>query len=161
MNTTEPLPALLEAYFADLDRALVGADPRERAETVQAMREHAAEMLSQYGNSEQTAERVITDFGPVEQIAAATTPAPAAPTPAAATPVVPRSWVDIWLLVGSIVSLMYFVFPLLAVSMLVWAVLRVRQHKGNRALQRAALWVSGVSVAFSVGLYSLHVINAL
>ncbi|WP_104103050.1 hypothetical protein [Arthrobacter sp. 08Y14] len=156
MNTTEPLPALLEAYFADLDRALIGTDPRERAETVQAMREHAAEMLSRYGESEQTAERVIADFGPVEQIAAATTSAPATPAPA-----VPRSWVDIWLLVGSIVSLLFFVFPFVAIAMLVWAILRIRQHKGNKALQRAALWVSAVSAVFAVGLYGLHVISIL
>jgi hypothetical protein len=46
MTTTQPLPTLLEAYFADLDRALIGVDPRERAETVQAMRKHASEMLA-------------------------------------------------------------------------------------------------------------------
>ena len=157
MNTTEPLPGLLEAYFADLNRALIGADPRERAETVQAMREHAAEMLSRYGNSDQTAERVITDFGPVEQIAEATTSAPPAPAP-----VSPHySWVDIWLLVGSIVSLMFFVFPLFAIAVLVWAILRIRQHRGNRALQKAALWVSAVSAVFAVGLSGLHAISVL
>ena len=52
MNSTEQMPALLEAYFADLDRALIGTDERERAETVQAMREDAAEMLLRYGVSE-------------------------------------------------------------------------------------------------------------
>ena len=98
MSATEPLPALLEAYFADLDRALIGADAREHAETVQAMREDAAEMLNRYGVSEQTAERIIADFGPVEQVAAATTAAPMASAPVTSSPAVPRSWVDIWLL---------------------------------------------------------------
>ncbi|MET4059095.1 hypothetical protein ABIB35_000626 [Arthrobacter sp. UYP6] len=171
MSTIEPLPVLLEAYFADLDRALIGTDARERAETVQAMREDAAEILNRYGVSEQTAERIIADFGPVEQVAAATTAAPttAAPTTAAPTtaapvtssPAVPRSWVDIWLLVGSIASLVYFVFPLLAIAMLVWAILRMRQHVGNRLLQRAALWVSAAAVVFSVGLFISHYIHAL
>lgn len=160
MNTTEPMPALLEAYFADLDRALIGTDARERAETVQAMREHAAEMLLRYGASEETAERVIGDFGPVEQVAAAATPAPA-PTPAPASAPAPRSWTDIWLLVGSVVSLLFYVFPLFALAMLVGAILRIRRNSGTRALQKAALWVSGVSAAFSIGLFISHALHAL
>lgn len=156
MTTTEPLPTLLEAYFADLDRALIGADAREHAETVQAMREHAAEMLSRYGVSEQTAKRVIADFGPVEQVAAAATPAPATPAPAAAAPAPARPWADIWLLVGSIVGVVYWVFPFIAIAMLVWAVVRLRRNTGNRALQKAALWVSAVSAVFSLGLFIMH-----
>lgn len=160
MNTTEPMPALLEAYFADLDRALIGTDARERAETVQAMREHAAEMLLRYGASGETAERVIGDFGPVEQVAAAATPTPA-PTAAPASAPAPRSWTDIWLLVGSVVSLLFYVFPLFALAMLVGAILRIRRNSGNRALQKAALWVSGVSAAFSIGLFISHALHAL
>ena len=157
MNSTEPTPALLEAYFADLDRALIGTDEREHAETVQAMREHAAEMLLRYGVSDQTTERVIGDFGPVEQVAAAATPIPA---PVSAPPA-PRSWSDIWLLVGSVVSLMFYVFPLFAIAMLVWAILRIRRTSGNRALQKAALWVSGISVAFSIGMFISHALHTL
>ena len=161
MNTTEPMPALLEAYFADLDRALIGTDARERAETVQAMREHAAEMLLRYGASEETAERVIGDFGPVEQVAAAATPTPAPTAAPASAPDATRSWSDIWLLLGSAVSLMFFVFPLFAIAMLIWAILRIRRNSGNRALQKAALWVSGVSAAFSIGLFISHALHAL
>ena len=143
MNTTEPLPALLETYFADLDRALIGADPRERAETIQAMREDAVEMLNQFGASEETAERVIAGFGPVEQIAAAATPAP----PAFAAPAAPRPWADIWLIVGSIVGFIYFLFPVLSIAMLIWATVRLRRHAGSRSLQKGAAWVSGIAVA--------------
>lgn len=156
MNTTEPMPGLLEAYFADLDRALIGADPRESAETVQAMREHAAEMLSRHGASEETARRVIADFGPVEQVAAAATSAPASPAPAPA-----RSWTDILLLAGSVAGIVFYVFPFLAVAMLIWAVVRIRQHAGNRKLQKAALWVSLIAVVFSVGLFTLRFINEI
>ncbi len=159
MTTTEPMPELLEMYFADLDRALIGADARERAETVQAMREHAAEMLSLHGNSEQTAQHIITEFGPVEQVASAVTSAPATAAPAA--PVTRTSWVDIFLLAGSVLSLLFFVFPLPAIAVLVWAILRIRQQTGNRALQRAALWISAVSAAFSVVMFTLHWINSL
>ena len=144
MTTTEPMPALLEAYFADLDRALIGTDPREHAETVQAMREDAAEMLSRDGVSEQTAERIIAEFGPVEQIAASAPPAPAVASPAPARP-----WADIWLLVGSIIGLVYFLFPVLSVAMLIWAIVRLRRQVGSRALQKGALWVSGVAVFFA------------
>ena len=157
MTTTEPMPELLEAYFADLDRALIGADARERAETVQAMREHAAEMLSRHGNSEQTAQHVISDFGSVEQVAAAVTSAPVTAAPAAAR----IYWVDIWLLAGSILSLAFFVFPLPAIAMLAWAILRIRQHTGNRRMQKAALWISTVSAAFSVVLLTLHSFGGL
>ncbi|MCQ1951480.1 hypothetical protein NNX28_16280 [Arthrobacter sp. zg-Y859] len=155
MNTTEPMPALLEAYFADLDRALIGADPRERAETVQAMREDAAEMLAQEGASEKTAERIVVEFGPVEQVAAAATPAPA-PGPGPT-----RSWADIWLLVGSIAGFVYWMLPFIAIAMLIWAVLRMRRNTGNRILQRVALWVSIAAVAFSVGLFIMHSVSSL
>ncbi|WAP51790.1 hypothetical protein OL239_19020 [Arthrobacter sp. ATA002] len=150
MTTTEPMPELLEAYFADLDRALIGTDAREHAETVQAMREDAAEMLSQYGASEETAERVIADFGPVEQVAAAATPAPVAAAP------VPRPWADIWLLVGSIIGLLYFIIPVLSVAMLIWAIVRLRRHVGSLPLQKGALWVSGTAVALAVLLYGVR-----
>ncbi|WP_146363948.1 hypothetical protein [Arthrobacter yangruifuii] len=143
MTTTEPMPALLEAYFADLDRALIGTDPREHAETVQAMREDAAEMLNRDGASEQTAERIIAEFGPVERIAAAATPAPAATRP----------WADIWLLVGSILGLAYFIIPVLSIAMLIWAIVRMRRHVGSLPLQKAALWVSGASVGLAALLY--------
>lgn len=147
MTTTEPMPALLEAYFADLDRALIGTDPREHAETVQAMREDAAEMLNRDGASEQTAERIIAEFGPVERIAAAATPA-ATPAPAATRP-----WADIWLLVGSILGLAYFIIPVLSIAMLIWAIVRMRRHVGSLPLQKAALWVSGASVGLAALLY--------
>lgn len=150
MTATEPMPALLEAYFADLDRALIGTEPREHAETIQAMREDAAEMLNRYGASEQTVQRIIADFGPVEQVAAAASSVPS-PTPPA-----PRSWADIWLLVGSIAGFIYWPFPFLAVAMLVWAVVRIRRNTGNRALQKAALWVSVVSSVLSVGLFIIR-----
>ncbi|MDN3905829.1 hypothetical protein [Arthrobacter sp. YD2] len=151
MTTTEPMPSLLEAYFADLDRALIGTDPRERAETVQAMREDAAEMLNREGTSEQSAKRIIAEFGPVEQIAAAATSAPT-PGPAPA----PRSWPDIWLLVGSIAALVYWILPFIGVAMLVWAIVRIRRNTGNRTLQRVALWISIASVALSGAIFLLR-----
>ncbi|GGL15694.1 hypothetical protein ACFQGK_03100 [Cellulomonas gelida] len=36
---------LVQAYLADLDRALVGSDPREHQDTLDAVREHLEEAL--------------------------------------------------------------------------------------------------------------------
>ncbi|QHT54733.1 hypothetical protein GXP71_00530 [Cellulomonas sp. H30R-01] len=146
--TTTRLPARLEAYLADLDRALVGTDARERAETIQAMREHAAEVLARDGDSDATVQRVIAELGPVEQIAASTTPAPPSPAPVA--------WADVWLLVCAVASLALFVFPLVAVAALVWAIVRLRGSAGSRALQKAALVVSVASVVLATGLLVSH-----
>ena len=56
---------------------------------------------------------------------------------------------------------MFYVFPLLSIAMLTWAVLRLRQQAGNRSLQRAALWVSVAAVVISVGLFTLRLIRVL
>jgi hypothetical protein len=101
--------------------------------------------------SDSTAERVIADFGPVEQISAAAT----------STPVAGRSWVDIWLVVGSIVSLVFYVLPLIALAMLVCTIVRLRRNVGNRALQKAALWLSIASVVLSTGLFISHSVHTL
>lgn len=58
-------------------------------------------------------------------------------------------------------NLVFYVFPLLSIAMLTWAVLRLRQHAGNRSLQRAALWVSIAAVVISVGLFTLRLIRVL
>ncbi|MFC4613644.1 hypothetical protein ACFO3K_02875 [Cellulomonas algicola] len=149
--TTTRLPDLLEAYLADLDRALVGTDARERAETIQAMREHASEVIARDGASDATVERVITELGSVEQIAASATPAGPAPASVA--------WGDVWLLVCAVASLALFVFPVVAVGALIWAIVRLRGSAGSRALQRAALVVSVVSVVLATGLVISHWVN--
>ncbi|MCP2031385.1 type VI protein secretion system component VasK [Okibacterium sp. HSC-33S16] len=76
-----------------------------------------------------------------------------APAPAA------RPWADIWLLVGSVASFVFFVLPLVAIAVLVWAIVRVSQNTGDRALQKVALWLSAVSVVFSLGLFISHLLH--
>lgn len=153
--TATPFPPLVEAYLADLDRALSDADPRERAETLAAVREHAAESLARHGADDDPARRVLDELGSVDAIAAEATPAPAPAAPAAA-PRTPAA--DVWLVVLAIASLALFVVPVVAAAAVVWAAVRLRSGAGNRTLQRVALVVGGVSFVGAVALFVSHVL---
>lgn len=73
---------LVQAYLADLDRALAGTDPRERADVLDGVREHLGEALGENTAAGTVRVRqVLAGLGPVEVIAAqATTPAPVKPS---------------------------------------------------------------------------------
>lgn len=70
MTAIPDFAPLVEAYLADLDRALASADPRELAETVAAVREHAAELLARCGRDDESARRVLAELGHVMSNAA-------------------------------------------------------------------------------------------
>ena len=146
MTAYPTLPPLVEAYLADLDRALAGADPRERAETLAAVRDHATDALAvKDGESQaQAVMRVLTQLGPVDSIAASATPAPP-PSLAGLAGSAPRE--DGPLLGVSILSL--FV-PILPIATLVWAIVRLRAHTGNRGRQLAARTVSIVALVLQL-----------
>jgi len=156
MTTTPAFPPVVEAYLADLERALAASEPRERAETLAAVREHAAESLALHGSDDAGARRVLDELGPVDAIAAASTPSP----PAAATPVAPAATpaADVWLVVLAVASLALFVVPLVAGAAVVWALVRLRSGAGNRGLQRLALAVGAVSFVGAVALFVSHVL---
>lgn len=59
---------LVEAYLDDLDRALAGIDPAERADVVASIREHVDESLGDEPTS-QDVQEVLRRLGPVERIA--------------------------------------------------------------------------------------------
>ena len=65
---------LVDNYLQDLNRALLGADPRERADTVAAIREHLDQALTDSSSSADV-NQVLQDLGSVEMIAAEVTPA--------------------------------------------------------------------------------------
>jgi hypothetical protein len=72
---------MVEAYLADLDRALSGSDPREHAETMSAVREHLTDAVPPDATAEQV-RQALDELGPVETIAASTTqstPSPGRP----------------------------------------------------------------------------------
>lgn len=154
MTATPTFPPVVEAYLADLERALAGSDPRERAETLAAVREHAAESLALHGTDDAGTQRVLDELGPVDAIADASTPA----TPA--TPAAPATTLaaDVWLVVLSVASLALFVVPLVAAAAVAWAIVRVRSGSGNRGLQKFALVVGAVSFVGAVALYASHVL---
>lgn len=149
MTATPEFPPLVEAYLADLDRALAGTDPRERAETVAAVREHAVESLARHGRDDEAARRVIGELGPVEHIAAEVTPAPAA----AAVPVGKAEPTDIVL-----AALAVLLWPLAPVF-LVWAIVRLRAGVGSRALQWVTIVLSAVTVVVGLVLVAAHVLS--
>ena len=149
MTATPDLPPLVEAYLADLDRALAGADPRERAETVAAVREHAAELLARYGSDDDAARRVLAELGTVDAIAAEVTPAPA-PATAAAAPASKFEATDVVLPILAVV-----LWPLAPVT-LVWAIIRLRAGVGSRGLQWLTITLSAIPTVGGILLLVLH-----
>lgn len=148
MTATPELPPSVEAYLADLDRALAGADPRERAETVAAVREHAAELLARYGTDDESARRVLDELGPVEAIAAEVTPAPVPATTAGKAEAT-----DVVLVVLAVV-----LWPLAPV-LLVWAIVRRRSGVGNRALQWLTIALSAIPTLGGIVLLLMYALN--
>ncbi|MFD6177445.1 hypothetical protein ACFWE7_10445 [Isoptericola sp. NPDC060282] len=159
MTAAPAFPPLVEAYLADLERALASSDPRERSETLAAVREHAAESLALHGADDAGARRVLDELGPVDAIAAASTPAPT-PAPSAVAPAPRTPAADVWLVVAAFASLTVFVVPVAAAAVVVWAVVRLRSGAGNRTLQRVALAVSVVSFVGALALYVSHLLAA-
>ncbi|MGE9364343.1 HAAS signaling domain-containing protein [Isoptericola nanjingensis] len=156
MTAAPAFPPLVEAYLADLEHALAASEPRERAETLAAVREHAAESLALHGSDDAGARRVLDELGPVDAIAAASTPA----APAAAAPAAPAATpaADVWLVVLAVASLALFVVPLVAAAAVIWAVVRLRAGVGNRRVQTLALAVGTVSFVGAAALYVSHVL---
>ena len=153
MTATPDFPPLVEAYLADLDRALASADPRERAETVAAVREHAAELLARYGRDDESARRVLAELGPVEAIAAEVTPAPVPVTTVSAAPAGTIEPMDVVLAAVAVV-----LWPLAPVT-LVWSIVRLRSGVGNRPLQWLAIVLSAIPVLIGIVLVLGHVMS--
>lgn len=78
--TTSPL---VVAYLVDLDRALAGADPADRLEIVDAVREHIDAALAELGASPTQAEvaGVLRRLGTADDVAAAWATGTDGPTP--------------------------------------------------------------------------------
>lgn len=149
-RTTMSDHPLVQAYLADLDRALAGADPRERAETVDAVREHLDTALPQEPTSDQVQE-VLGELGPVEAIAAAATPAGPTAAPGQAPP---SSRVDAFAVGTAVVAVVSAVLLLpvpflaipLALAALVGAVVHLRSGRPGRAWAWTAAVVAGATV---------------
>lgn len=148
MTVTPDFPPLVEAYLADLDRALASADPRERAETVAAVREHAAEALARHGTDDESARRVLDELGSVEAIAAEATPAPA--------PAAPAGRIEATDVVLAVLTVVLWV---LAPITLVWAIVRLRAGVGHRALQWVTIVLGAILTLGGIVLLLLHAMS--
>ena len=113
--------SLVEAYLGDLDRALLGSDPREHAEIMEAVREHLAELLPS-GAELVDVQRVLAELGPVEAIASNASPGmvPAA-APQKRTDIVPIVALAAAVVAAATVVPMPFVGVPLSISALVLA----------------------------------------
>lgn len=159
--TTSPHDAhpLVVAYLADLDRALAGTDPHERADTVAAIREHIDDALDGAPQDTATTMAVLADLGPVERIAATATPAaaalPVAPAPA------PTHEGRSMVLLGCAVFSLFLVFALpwvaapIAVGTLIVTVLHLRRSGGGERYLRAAAVLSIATIIVAALLATL------
>lgn len=141
---------LVEAYLADLDRALQGTDPRERAETIAAVAEHIDDALTSDPDAA-SVRRVLSDLGPVEAIAATAEPAATPPAPGAHG----ARWLPAVSLVMAGAGLALLVInPFLAIplalSALVIAVVLLRTDRNSRAVSWAAAAVSTATLLGAV-----------
>ena len=70
------VPPLVAAYLADLDRRLSGADPAERADIVDSVREHIDVALDELEHEPtgDDVQRILADLGPVDAVVAAWSP---------------------------------------------------------------------------------------
>lgn len=146
----ENQPRLIAVYLADLERALADADPRERAETLAAVRDHIADALAGHPSpTPEQVQQVLADLGSVEQIASAASPISAVPPPGQE----PR-WLGAGLLAVSIAALAVAGFvPWLAAAVAIGClvVAFVTRHRvpRQRRLVRAAAIVSVLTLLAS------------
>lgn len=137
---------LVRAYLDDLRSALAGVDPRERAETIDAVRDHIGDALADHDEpTDEDVRAVLARLGPVERIATAATPA--FPKDAA-QPV----WLPSALLLAAIASLsVVLLVPWLAAGVslacLTASILVLRQTRGSKGLLRTAAVVSALCLA--------------
>ncbi|GAA3880063.1 hypothetical protein GCM10022381_22910 [Leifsonia kafniensis] len=146
--------SLVDAYIRELELALTGCDPRERAETIVAVQSHLDQALSADASDGET-KRVLLELGSPADIAGAMTPAPQMETNGRK----PSDPFALTALVTSILSMVilipffYFAIPL-ALGTLVAAGFHLKAAQANKPLTRAAIVVSALvlAVALVVGL---------
>lgn len=139
--------AMVREYLTDLEVALAGAEPIERAETLASIREHLEDSLPADASLEQV-DQAIAALGPASAIAAESTPGyqPAfvhvAPNP--------TDWSAVMILAGGVASL--FLIPLmplaaiLAVVILVAGIIKLRSKEGNRAMTKGGMVAAGLTL---------------
>lgn len=140
---------LVVAYLADLERALSGADPQERVDTVAAVTEHLTDAFGADTRPDDDRVRaVLAELGPVERIAAVATPASSPQPPPGADA---GRWVAPTVLAVAVVGLVLlpvaaWLSAILALVCLVVALLSLRRNPANRPLLRATVVVATLTL---------------
>lgn len=139
---------LVKAYLEDLERALAGADPRERADVLDGVREHLGEALGE-GAPVETGDvrRVLADLGPVEAIAAQATRADQQP-PTAAAPAPASDTTSLVALITAIAAAALFFIPFVSIPLAVAALVTAAVHLRSPGARRRRCWAA-VAVAAS------------
>lgn len=139
---------LVDYYLRDLDLALAGKDPGERADTLAAIREHLEQAVTD-SSSGTDVERVLAELGTVESIAADVTPAAphanAFEAPAAlATSSGPATMLVVLGAIAVIISPLIFVSIPLALVTLIWSIVLLRKQAKGAAPRVGAgrLWTA-------------------
>lgn len=141
---------LVDAYIQELEIALTGSDPREKEETIIAVRSHLEQALSMDSSAEEIT-KVLHELGNPNEIAAAMTPGPQAATNEQ-TPNDPFAWTALAVSALSLVILVpfsYFAIPL-AFASLVGAGFHFRAPRANKPLTRAAIIVAALTLVIAL-----------
>lgn len=143
--------AMVREYLVDLEVALAGADPIERAETLRSIREQLEESLAADASPEQV-DQAIAALGPASAIAAESTPGY---QPSVVQVVSnPTDWSAVLILAGGVASL--FLIPLiplaliLAVVILVAGIMKLRSKQGNRAMIKGGIAAACLTLVMTV-----------
>lgn len=142
--------SLVDAYIRELELALTGCDPRERAETIVAVQSHLDQALSADASAEET-ERVLLELGSPADIAGAMTPAPQMVTNGRrpSDPFALTAMVTSILSMVFLIPFFYFAIPL-ALGTLVAAGFHLKAAQANKPLTRAAIVVSALVLAVAL-----------
>jgi hypothetical protein len=132
-RTFGPHQALIEAYLADLERALYDLDPAERDDVVAPVREHIDAAMSEYGlePTEHEVEELLGQLGSVDQIARDASDGADRSGRDALDTGAGDGWISVVL---ASLSLVLFWFPLVAVPLAlgagIAAAIRMRSARG-------------------------------
>lgn len=140
-----------QAYLDDLDRALTGADARERADTLASVQEHLTEALPENPTTEDV-RRVLAELGPVDMIASTATDA--APATNSSRSAARLAVVALAAAVAGALLLLPvpFIAVPLAVIALVAAIVHLRSGTSGRQLAWAALTVAALTLLAAAAL---------
>lgn len=139
---------MVEAYLADLDRALSGSDHREHAETMSAVREHLTDAAPPDATAEQI-RQALDELGPVETIAASTTQS----TPSPGRPGTDR--LAISALIAAVAGMLLlipvpFIGAPLAFIALIAGIVHLRTSRQSRSLAWTAVVIAALTLVTSL-----------